>query len=113
MTNATANMTNARAIDPRAFKAALRDQWDKSAAGWNAHAPQIRAWLATATEAMLDRAGIGPGVRVLDVAAGSGDQTLDIARRSFARYGRRMGYAPCGTGVKLKMQRSSKLHIMN
>lgn len=74
-------MSNAQALDPIAFKAALREQWDKSAAGWNAHAPQIRAWLATATEAMLDMAAIGPRSRVLDVAAGSGDQTLDIAER--------------------------------
>jgi len=30
---------------------------------------------------MLDAAAIGPGTRVLDVAAGAGDQTLAIARR--------------------------------
>jgi SAM-dependent methyltransferase len=30
---------------------------------------------------MLDAARIGPGSRVLDIAAGAGDQTLDIARR--------------------------------
>jgi SAM-dependent methyltransferase len=30
---------------------------------------------------MLDMAGIKPGARVLDVAAGAGDQTLDIAER--------------------------------
>jgi len=74
-------MSTAQALDPTAFKAALREQWDKSAAGWNEHAPQIRAWLATATDAMLDMAAIGSRSRVLDVAAGSGDQTLDIAQR--------------------------------
>ncbi|RPH66458.1 MAG: methyltransferase domain-containing protein [Burkholderiales bacterium] len=74
-------MSTAQAVDPAPFKAALRDQWDKSAAGWDDHAPQIRAWLGTATEAMLDMAGIAPRSRVLDVAAGSGDQTLDIAQR--------------------------------
>ncbi len=74
-------MPTPHAIDPEAFKAATRDQWDQSAQGWNEHAPQIRAWLRTATEAMLDMAGIGPRSRVLDVAAGAGDQTLDIARR--------------------------------
>jgi ubiquinone/menaquinone biosynthesis C-methylase UbiE len=30
---------------------------------------------------MLNLAKVGPGLRVLDVAAGAGDQTLDIARR--------------------------------
>jgi ubiquinone/menaquinone biosynthesis C-methylase UbiE len=74
-------MSTPEAISPEEFKAATRDQWDKSAEGWDSHAPQIRAWLSTATEAMLDMAGIGRRSRVLDVAAGAGDQTLDIARR--------------------------------
>jgi SAM-dependent methyltransferase len=56
-------------------------QWDQAAASWNAHGPQIRAWLSRATEAMLGMAGVGPGSRVLDVAAGAGDQTLAIAER--------------------------------
>jgi len=30
---------------------------------------------------MLKMASIGPGQRALDVAAGAGDQTLDIGRR--------------------------------
>ena len=67
--------------DPQAFKAAVRDQWNKSAAGWDAHTPAIAGWLARATEAMFDMAGIVAGSRVLDVAAGAGDQTLGIARR--------------------------------
>jgi SAM-dependent methyltransferase len=68
-------------FDPAAFKAATREQWDTCAAGWNRKTPQIRAWLRASTEAMLDMAEIKPGARVLDVAAGSGDQTLDIAGR--------------------------------
>jgi SAM-dependent methyltransferase len=67
--------------DPQVFKAAVRNQWNQSAAGWDAHTPVIRDWLADATEAMFDMAGIAPGSRVLDVAAGAGDQTLGIARR--------------------------------
>ncbi len=67
--------------DPQAFKVKAREQWDRSARGWNDHTPQIRAWLRTATDAMLEMAGVRPGARVLDVAAGAGDQTLDIARR--------------------------------
>lgn len=55
--------------------------WDRAAAGWNQHAPLIHAWLRDATHAMLNEARIGLGARVLDVAAGAGDQTLDIARR--------------------------------
>jgi ubiquinone/menaquinone biosynthesis C-methylase UbiE len=73
------------APDPAAFKAALRAQWDDCAAGWDAHGAQIREWLAEATRAMLDLAGVAEGGRVLDVAAGAGDQTLDIAARVGAR----------------------------
>lgn len=67
--------------DPQAFKAAVRNQWNQSAAGWDNHTPAIAAWLADATEAMFEMAGIVAGARVLDVAAGAGDQTLGIARR--------------------------------
>lgn len=74
-------MTTAIAFDPQAFKLATRNQWEKAAAGWNDHTPQVRAWLRGATDAMLDMAGIRPRARVLDVAAGTGDQTLDIAER--------------------------------
>ena len=69
------------APDPQAFKAAMRDQWDRSAQGWNDHAEPIGAWLARATDAMLEMAGVRPGARVLDVAAGAGEQTLTIAER--------------------------------
>lgn len=55
--------------------------WDAAAAGWNHHASLIHEWLHDATQTMLDEARIGPGARVLDIAAGAGDQTLDIARR--------------------------------
>jgi len=72
--NADANVLDA-------FKTATRNQWEQAAPGWNDHTPQIRAWLRAATDAMLEMAGVRQGARVLDVAAGAGDQTLDIARR--------------------------------
>ena len=55
--------------------------WDRAAEGWNKHSAVIRSWLEEATGAMLDAARIKPGACVLDIAAGAGDQTLDIARR--------------------------------
>lgn len=74
-------MTQATAFDAQGFKRATLNQWEKSAAGWNDHSPAIRAWLRRATEAMIGMAGVERGARVLDVAAGAGDQTLDIAAR--------------------------------
>jgi SAM-dependent methyltransferase len=67
--------------DKQGFKLQARAQWDRSAQGWNDHTPQIREWLRSATDAMLDMAAVRPGACVLDVAAGAGDQSLDIARR--------------------------------
>lgn len=66
---------------PEEFKDATRLAWDQSAVGWNSQTQAIHAWLADSTAAMLDAARIKPGMRVLDIAAGAGDQTLDIARR--------------------------------
>jgi SAM-dependent methyltransferase len=68
------------AFDTESFKRAILNQWEKAARGWNDHTPQISPWLRSATDAMLRMAGIQPGHRVLDVACGAGDQTLDIAR---------------------------------
>lgn len=74
-------MVTAATFDAEKFKAVTRAQWDDHAQGWNDHSPQINAWLRLATDAMLAMAEVGPGARVLDVAAGAGDQTIDIARR--------------------------------
>jgi len=74
-------MAHTASIDSEVFKQRTQQQWDSAAAGWNAHTPQIAAWLRTATDAMIDMAGVCIGSRVLDVAAGAGDQTLDLARR--------------------------------
>ena len=65
----------------KAAKASMRAQWNSAAAGWNAHAADIRAWLLGPTDAMCGLAGIRTGDRVLDVAAGAGDQTLAVAQR--------------------------------
>ncbi len=68
------------ALELRSDQDAIAAQrWDQAAAGWNAHAQLIRDWLRLATDAMISCANISPGMRVLDVAAGAGDQTLDVA----------------------------------
>ena len=72
---------NAAPFDAEMFKAATREQWNRHAKGWNDQSAPIRNWLRQSTDAMLEMAKVGPGARVLDVAAGAGDQTLDIAER--------------------------------
>src|SRR5690348_4851706 len=63
-------------FDPAKFKAATRQQWQEAAEAWDRWGPTLEDWLGPATEAMLDGAGVRAGVRVLDVAAGAGGQTL-------------------------------------
>ena len=53
----------------------------ESADWWSAGQARRQQTYGAATEIMLDSAGVQPGSRVLDVAAGTGDQTLMAARR--------------------------------
>jgi SAM-dependent methyltransferase len=68
-------------FDPTRFKQTTRQQWQSAAEAWHRWGPFIGNWLGAATVAMLDMARIGPGSRVLDVAAGAGEQSLTAARR--------------------------------
>ncbi|HET7803499.1 MAG TPA: class I SAM-dependent methyltransferase [Pseudolabrys sp.] len=68
-------------FDAEKFKVATREQWDKHAKGWSDHSAQIHDWLRESTDALLAMAEVTPGSRVLDIAAGAGDQTVDIAKR--------------------------------
>jgi SAM-dependent methyltransferase len=74
-------MATTTTFDPVAFKATTREQWQAAAGAWHAWRPAIERWLGPATERMLDMADVGPGDRVLDVAAGAGGQSLAAARR--------------------------------
>jgi len=71
-----------KAFDPVAFKETTRSQWDGAAKAWNRWAPLLSRWLGPATELMFDMTKVQTGSRVLDVAAGAGDQTLAAARRT-------------------------------
>lgn len=73
-------MTQA-AFDPIKFKTTTRQQWDAAAEAWDRWSPLLTRWLGPATEMMLDMTGVKQGSRVLDVAAGAGEQTLTAARR--------------------------------
>ena len=71
----------ANAFDPVAYKETTRAQWQETAEAWDRWGEVIERWLGPATEVMLDLAGIGEGSRVLDVAAGTGGQSMAAARR--------------------------------
>ncbi len=55
--------------------------WDTVAAAWDRWSPVIHGWFDPATERLLDMVGMKAGDRVLDLAAGNGDQTFNFLRR--------------------------------
>lgn len=59
----------------------IRRQWEDAAPGWARWDAAVDAWMAPATDAMLEMAGVQSGDRVLDLACGAGSQTLEAARR--------------------------------
>jgi ubiquinone/menaquinone biosynthesis C-methylase UbiE len=68
-------------FDGQKFKLTTRAQWQSAAEAWHRWGPFLGQWLGAATETMFDMAAVGPGCRVLDVAAGAGEQSLAAARR--------------------------------
>ena len=74
--------TVAASFDPDKFRATTRTQWEAAAEAWDRWSPLLARWLGPATEVMLDAAGVVAGARVLDIAAGAGEQTLAAARRA-------------------------------
>ncbi len=72
-----------KGFDPQNSKrhASEAERWNAIAEGWHRWIPMMRAWYAPATELMLDLARMGPGSRVLDIAAGDGDQSMAAAAR--------------------------------
>lgn len=75
-------MTNTSAkFDAIKYKQTTLQQWNTAAEAWHRWGPLLARWLGPATETMLDMCDIKNGSRVLDVAAGAGDQTLAVAKR--------------------------------
>ncbi len=63
------------------YKQTTREQWNSAADAWHRWNPLLSRWLGPATETMLELCDVGLGNRVLDVAAGAGEQTVTAAKR--------------------------------
>lgn len=75
-------MNTQTVFDPEKFKATTRAQWENAASAWHDWGPFLGQWLGQATGRMLDLTAVQTGSRVLDVAAGAGEQTLAAAQRA-------------------------------
>jgi SAM-dependent methyltransferase len=74
-------MDDRPAFDAAKFKTTTRAQWQSAAEAWHRWGPFLGEWLGAATDQMFDLARIAKGARVLDVAAGAGEQSIAAARR--------------------------------
>ena len=68
-------------FDPVKYKNTTHDQWQTAAEAWFRWSPTLNQWLGKSTDTMLDMAGISTGHRVLDIAAGAGEQSITTAKR--------------------------------
>ena len=56
-------------------------EWRENASYWQKHSEAIRTMFQPITQALIDDAGIVEGQSILDVAGGSGEPSLTIAKR--------------------------------
>lgn len=68
-------------FDAAKYKSAQREQWNKDGAAWRRWSPTLERWYGDLTRQMLDLAGVGPGQRILDIAAGAGEPAVSAAQR--------------------------------
>lgn len=68
-------------FDAQTYKETTREQWQAAADAWLRWHPTLQEWLGPATNVLLDMAQIDLGDRVLDIAAGAGQQSMQAAQR--------------------------------
>jgi ubiquinone/menaquinone biosynthesis C-methylase UbiE len=61
--------------------AEVRRIWESAAPGWAKWEEAFATGLSSATDTLIDMAGIRPGMRVLDLACGAGSQSIQAAKR--------------------------------
>jgi ubiquinone/menaquinone biosynthesis C-methylase UbiE len=73
-----------KSIDPVEFREGQKASWDHAAAGWKKWSEWLDRYAASVSERLVQLAGVEPGSRVLDVAAGFGEPALTAARKAGA-----------------------------
>ena len=68
-------------FDAAKYKQTTYEQWQAAAEAWHRWSPAINRWLGKATDQLFNLARVSAGDRVLDIAAGAGEQTIAAARR--------------------------------
>ncbi len=74
-------MSEKSEFNPDRYKKVTTEEWQRAATGWHKWIPFISELFKAATNKMLDLAHVQSGHRVLDIAAGDGDQSIMAAKR--------------------------------
>ncbi len=72
---------NAGTFDPEAYKEQQRAGWSAAAEGWRRWWSTLERGAQPVSDRLVERAGLGPGHKVLDVATGIGEPAVTAARR--------------------------------
>jgi len=72
----------AKPVDPGEFRSAQQEQWNTAAAGWKKRSDWLDGATSGVSERLVELAGVEPGSRVLDVAAGYGEPSLTAAKKA-------------------------------
>jgi enediyne biosynthesis protein CalE5 len=72
----------AKAVDAGEFRDGQRQQWDTAATGWRKWSKLIDGAASGISDRLVELAGVEPGSRVLDVAAGYGEPSLTAAGKA-------------------------------
>jgi SAM-dependent methyltransferase len=59
--------------DPDEMRSEILERWEHAATGWGKHAARMREFGMPVSSWMIEHAGLQPGQRVLELAAGPGD----------------------------------------
>jgi enediyne biosynthesis protein CalE5 len=70
----------AKSIDAVEFRSGQRQQWDTASTGWRKWNDLIDRAASGISDRLVELAGVEPGGRILDVAAGYGEPSLTAAR---------------------------------
>jgi SAM-dependent methyltransferase len=69
-----------KTVNPVEFRDGQRQQWNSAAVGWRKWNELIDRSSRVISDRLVELAGVGPGSRVLDVAAGYGEPSLSAAK---------------------------------
>jgi SAM-dependent methyltransferase len=75
-------MTTVTASPPARYRRIVHDEWTDGAtvAAWRTWHPKMTVQLQAMTDRLLEAAHVRPGLRILDLASGTGQPALDLAR---------------------------------